>query len=517
MHEVHETLSSGAVINGRYLIVDLLGKGGFSAVYLVKDLQGEESFFALKEASADHKMSHEHFTFEYSLLERLSHPALPRVHRVFENEVHNRLYMLMDYIEGPNLETLRHIQHEQRFSLPTITSILAPVVDAIGYLHQQNPPIVHRDIKPSNMIVPMVDRKTVLVDFGIAKEYDTQGTTSAVRYGSHGYGAPEQYSAGTNTRTDIYGLGATLYTLLTGEVPADALDRMTQLSNDHPDPLKPPSELNPSIPVHASTAIQQAMSINIMQRFATASEFWQALQWESAQTPLNPDVFTSKTVSPSAYTVSGRTGEATSHQLQVKQAPARRSKKFLLPLVLLVLLLVAGIGIGASYWGFSVSAQNQVSTPTTDHSNTPNHTPITHPTVNATLPSGPNMYPHLAASYQGNIDDLQANVPSHMMLSGISQNNAYISGTFNALNVIKTFNGSLGTSKQISFLVTARGDHEQFSFWGTVQPNGELQGQFCVIDQNSQCIPSGVFGLWSVAPVKVNTSTNAFPETAIVP
>ena len=277
MNEVHETLSPGAVIRSRYLIVDLLGKGGFSAVYLVKDLQGEESFFALKEAIIAHKTSSEHFTFEYSLLERLDHPALPRVHHVFDNEEHNRLYMLMDYIEGPNLETLRHIQHEKRFSLPVITSILAPVVDAIGYLHQQHPPIVHRDIKPSNIIVPVVERKTVLVDFGIAKEYDTQGTTSAVRYGSHGYGAPEQYSAGTNTRTDIYGLGATLYTLLTGEVPADALDRMTQLSNDHPDPFKPPHELVPSLPLHVSGAIGRAMSINISQRFATTHEFWQAL------------------------------------------------------------------------------------------------------------------------------------------------------------------------------------------------------------------------------------------------
>ena len=283
MNEVHETLSPGAVIRGRYLIVDLLGKGGFSAVYLVKDLQGEESFFALKEAIISHKISSEHFSFEHSLLERLGHPALPRVHHVFDNEEHNRLYMLMDYIEGPNLETLRNIQDEKRFSLPVIISILAPAVDAIEYLHQQHPPIVHRDIKPSNIIVSLVERKTHLVDFGIAKEYDTQGTTSAVRYGSHGYGAPEQYSAGTNTRTDIYGLGATLYTLLTGEVPADALDRMTLLSNDHPDPLIPPRELVPSIPLHASRAIQRAMSINITQRFATAQEFWQALQGESVQ------------------------------------------------------------------------------------------------------------------------------------------------------------------------------------------------------------------------------------------
>ena len=216
MHEVHETLFPGVIIHGRYLVIDLLGKGGFSAVYLVQDQQREGSFFALKELITAHQQASERFMFEGRLLERLVHPALPRVYNVFHNQEHNRFYMLMDYIEGPNLETLRLIQHEKRFSLPVITAILASVADAIEYLHQQNPPIVHRDIKPSNIILPIVERKTILVDFGIAKEFDKQGTTSAVRYGSHGYGAPEQYSAGTNTRTDIYGLGATLYTLLTG-------------------------------------------------------------------------------------------------------------------------------------------------------------------------------------------------------------------------------------------------------------------------------------------------------------
>ncbi len=212
MHQIHETLSPGAVIRGRYLVIDLIGRGGFSAVYLVQDQQREDRFFALKEVIATNKKARDRFTFECTVLERLIHPALPRVHNVFENEERNRLCMLMDYIEGPNLEKLRHIQPERRFSLPVITVILAPIVDAIEYLHQQDPPIIHRDIKPSNIIVPVAGGKTMLVDFGIAKEYDMHGTTSAVRQGTPGYGAPEHYTTGTNPRTDIYGLGATLYT-----------------------------------------------------------------------------------------------------------------------------------------------------------------------------------------------------------------------------------------------------------------------------------------------------------------
>jgi eukaryotic-like serine/threonine-protein kinase len=493
MHEVHETLSPGAIIHGRYLIVDLLGKGGFSAVYLVKDLQGEESFFALKEANTGHKTSSEHFTFEYSLLERLDHPALPRVHRVFDSEEHNRLYMLMDYVEGPNLETLRHIQHEQRFSLAVITSILAPVVDAIGYLHQQHPQIVHRDIKPSNIIVPVVERKAVLVDFGIAKEYDTQGTTSAVRYGSHGYGAPEQYSAGTNTRTDIYGLGATLYTLLTGEVPTDALDRMTQLSNDHPDPFKPPNELVPSLPLHVSRAIERAMSINIMQRFATTHEFWQALLGEIEQ----PPAFTSKTVSPSAYLVSGKPGETSPHQPDVKQAPDRRARKSILLPILLVVLLV--VGIGASYLGFTAFRAMQGATPTPNHGN--GATPFVHPTVTATQPPKAKTYSRLTTAYQGTIGDLKDNQTSPMTLTRISQNNGQISGTFNALGLRETFDGYLETPNQITFFV-ASSDHGELSFTGTVQKDGRLEGQFWAIDQSGNSISNGIFGVWSVDPSK---------------
>jgi serine/threonine protein kinase len=499
MHEVHETLSPGAVLRSRYLVIDLLGKGGFSAVYLVQDLQGEERFFALKELITAPKRTSEHFTFEYSLLERLVHPALPRVHDVFDNQEHNRLYMLMDYVEGPNLETLRHIQHEKRFSLPVITAILAPVVDAIEYLHQQNPPIVHRDIKPSNIILPIVEKKTVLVDFGIAKEFDKQGTTSAVRYGSHGYGAPEQYSAGTSTRTDIYGLGATLYTLLTGEIPADAIDRMTLISNDKPDPLKPPSELVPSIPLPASRAIGRAMSINMMQRFATVQEFWQAVQGESGLQPHISEALNSIAVSPSTYVVPGKTGKTSTQPPPAKQVPGRRSKKiFLLP-VLLVLLMFVGIGIGASYWGFTVLGKNQVTSSTTSNLTATSQSSTPTPSARPTMVI-PNL--HLHPSYDGTISDLNANVPSKMILTHMLQNNGLISGSFSGLNMSGVLSGSVDTSKNITFIVTASNGQARLYFTGSVNANGELGGQFFSIDQFNQSIPYDAFGLWSVAPRK---------------
>jgi len=108
---------------------------------------------------------------------------------------------------------------------------LAPIMNAVSYLHNQQPPIIHRDIKPANIVVPPSGNEEVLVDFGIAKEFNPDSTTTAVRHVSPGYAAPEQYGLGTNTRTDIYGLGATIYTLLTGVVPADSFYRITQLGS----------------------------------------------------------------------------------------------------------------------------------------------------------------------------------------------------------------------------------------------------------------------------------------------
>src|ERR1700694_4313812 len=126
-------------------------------------------------------------------------------------------------------------------------------------MHNQIPPIVHRDIKPSNIIVPMRGEEAVLVDFGLAKEYVEGKTTNVIRHGSPGYAALEQYGhGGTTPRTDIYGLGATVYTLLTGVVPADPVIRITECRDF--DSLTPASLLNPMVPTAVAKAIQRAMS-----------------------------------------------------------------------------------------------------------------------------------------------------------------------------------------------------------------------------------------------------------------
>src|SRR5713101_9386499 len=203
----------------RFVIEGVLGKGEFGAVYLVRELDNTHNLFALKELINPNKGDRERFAFEGEVLKRLNHKVLPRVHRVFENDKLKRVYLLMDYIKGRNLEVLRGEQPGKCFPLPLVLVLLAPIVDALKYLHAQDPPIVHRDIKPANIIVPVGADEAVLVDFGSAKEYVANAGTTVISHLTPGYAALEQYGSGTTHRTDIYGLGATCYTLLTGAVP----------------------------------------------------------------------------------------------------------------------------------------------------------------------------------------------------------------------------------------------------------------------------------------------------------
>ena len=104
MQEVQSTLPIGTVVRNRYIVEDLLGKGGFGAVYLVRDQRVRHNLFALKEVAGPNKRERARFVFEADVLRRVDHPALPRVYYVFEDSKNDRAYMLMDYVEGPNLE-----------------------------------------------------------------------------------------------------------------------------------------------------------------------------------------------------------------------------------------------------------------------------------------------------------------------------------------------------------------------------------------------------------------------------
>jgi serine/threonine protein kinase len=365
MQQVTGILSPGTIVQDRYVVEQLLGRGGFGAVYRVRDQDVPEQIFALKEVVDPSGQDRDRLIHEWKLLQQLHHPALPRVYRVFDGEQGDRAYLLMEYIEGTNLEILRRQQPEKSFSLSEAFVIMAPIIDALAYLHRQQPPIIHRDMKPANIILTTTGEKTVLVDFGIAKQYDPDGTTTTLRHCSPGYGAPEQYSTGTDTRTDIYGLGATVYTLVTGLVPADALQRMTRLGNTGMDPLEPVNQIVPAIPTFVAAAIHRALSLRSGDRFPTVEQFWQALHAPQPSPVLlsSPAMF----AEPSAATL--QVGRGSPVAFPQKRLRSFRSRSLGL-LLLVLLVLVIGIGLGMGFWSAVAGHPGSASPVTPQHTAT---------------------------------------------------------------------------------------------------------------------------------------------------
>ena len=323
----------------RYVIESVLGKGPFGGVYLVREWGTRHDLFALKEVINPDKNARERFAFECEVLKRLNHRALPRVHSVFENDKLKRVYLLMDYIAGQNLEVLRGEQPGKCLSMPVVQVLMAPIVDALLYLHAQDPPIVHRDIKPANIIVPAAGGEAMLADFGSAKEYVPGAATTVVGRRSPGYAALEQYSSGTNPATDVYGLGATCYALLTGSAPIDAPARFLGMMSTGVDPLKPANLLKPAIPPAVAEALQRAMALKIDDRFQSVEGFWQAVM-----DPVTQRLPRVSSVGLSQTSPAGRVIEGTESVGQVQSAP--RSKKRNALRIFAGVLVIFMIGIG---------------------------------------------------------------------------------------------------------------------------------------------------------------------------
>ena len=487
------TLPVGATIQHpdgeRYVIESLLGKGGFGAVYLVRDRHIKERLFALKEVIDPNKSDRERFIFEAEVLKRLNHRALPHVYQVFEYEKLKRVYMLMDYIEGRNLDALLGEQSERRFSLPLVLAIMKPIVDALIYLHGQNPPIVHRDIKPSNIIVSTKGGEAVLVDFGLAKEYIVDSTTTIIRHGSPGYAALEQYGSGTNPRTDIYGLGATLYTLLTGTIPIDAITRAT--GSKGIDPLIPVHQVTPDAPWAVSMAIEQAMSISSDDRFKTVEEFWQDLishtPKQKVDAPRQISFASAQSLAVPEQQLERMPITPPSLQHQTHALPLRKRRAFL-PILLAIVLVVA---IGTALLPV---VQRHSDSPSTVQRNTPTAVTSAASSPSTTRTPGVPAYPSIAASYAGRILDLLNNENTSLFLTQIQQNGGSISGLFQGLGLVGPFKGTVTPTGKVQFTVTVQAGASFLSFDGDIKIGGDITGTFTALNQNKQ--PTGESGPW---------------------
>lgn len=260
-------LQPGDILYQRYRIEGRLGKGGMGVVYLAYDTTLDIQV-AVKENLNLNPESERQFKREAKLLASLRHPNLPRVtdHFILEG----RQYLVMDYIAGVNL----HTQTESK--RPTVDEVLSwanATCDALHYLHSRNPPIIHRDLKPANLKL-QPDGTLLLVDFGIAKEFDQAQTTTGARGLTPGFSPPEQYGGQrTDARSDQYALAATIYDLLTNQRPTDSIERMLGKED-----LKPARELNPDIPEHVEAALERALTLAQDGRFSDIEGFRAALQ-----------------------------------------------------------------------------------------------------------------------------------------------------------------------------------------------------------------------------------------------
>lgn len=257
-------MERGSLLNKRYRIVEILGQGGMAAVYRAIDenlgveVAVKENLFTTDEYARQ-------FRLEATILASLRHPNLPRVSDHFVIELQGQ-YLVMDYIEGEDLR-----QRLDRLGpLPEQEAIIIGVAisDAMAYMHSRKPMVLHRDIKPGNVRITSLGH-IYLVDFGLAKIVQgREATSTGARAMTPGYSPPEQYgTARTDNRSDIYSLGATLYSALTDELPEDGLARAMDQAI-----LTPVNQYNPRVSKRIAGVIEKCLEIRPDNRYQNAED-----------------------------------------------------------------------------------------------------------------------------------------------------------------------------------------------------------------------------------------------------
>ena len=276
---------ANTILHDRYRIVQQLSQGGMGAVYQAID-ETLNCVVALKEALVVSRRDLTAFKREAQLLANLHHPALPRVTDYFVEG--NGEFLVMQFIPGHDLADLMSIR-ERPFAVKQVVSWAETLLDALDELHSRKPPIIHRDIKPANLKLTPTGR-IILLDFGLAK--GSAGQMSTLHYDESGYslrGYTKHYApleqiknSGTDCRSDVYSLAATVWSLLTAKLPPDASLRAAEKAERRPDPLRDAHELNPDVSPDLAGVLRRAMALNRSNRPATAA-FMKKLLREAVQ------------------------------------------------------------------------------------------------------------------------------------------------------------------------------------------------------------------------------------------
>lgn len=217
------------IIDSKYEILKLLNTGGMnSAIYLALDKKLNRQW-AIKKVRKSSSQTTSMLMAEASIMKNLDHPMLPRIVGIEEDP--KFFYIIMDFVQGENLKTVVTSSGPQ--AQDTVVSWGVKLCDVLTYLHGKG--IVYRDMKPANIMLSP-DGNIKLIDFGIAREYKENASEDTTALGTEGYAAPEQYEGKgqTDARTDVYGMGITLFQLLTGINPSSYQENIFSIRLQNP-------------------------------------------------------------------------------------------------------------------------------------------------------------------------------------------------------------------------------------------------------------------------------------------
>ncbi len=260
-------LEVGQVFDGKYKILNKVGQGGMSVVYLAMNEKANKQW-AVKEVRKDGVLDFEAvkqgLVAETDILKKLSHPNLPSIIDVIDTE--DSFIIIMDYIQGNSLN--KALDEFGAQPQENVIEWAKQLCDVLGYLHSRNPAIIYRDMKPANIMLKP-DGNITLIDFGTAREFKEKNLADTTCLGTVGYAAPEQFGGmgQTDARTDIYCLGATLYHLVTGKNPCEP-----------PYEILPIRQINPSLSSGLENIIIKCTKSNPAERYQSAAELMYALE-----------------------------------------------------------------------------------------------------------------------------------------------------------------------------------------------------------------------------------------------
>ena len=260
-------LEIGSIIDGKYKILSEIGHGGMSVVYMAINEKANKTW-AVKEVRKDGVIDFDAvkqgLIVETEMLKKLSHPHLPSIIDVIEEE--DTFLIVMDYIEGNPLS--KSLSEYGAQPQEQVIDWAMQLCDVLGYLHSRKPPIIYRDMKPSNVMLKP-DGNLMLIDFGTAREFKEKNLADTTCLGTIGYAAPEQFGGKgqTDGRTDIYCLGTTLYHLVTGKDPCEP-----------PYELLPIRQVNPNLSDGLQRIIQKCTQKNPEDRYQSCAELMYDLE-----------------------------------------------------------------------------------------------------------------------------------------------------------------------------------------------------------------------------------------------